>query len=178
MVEKGRGARRLSTSAALAVGLLGLAGCATAVPGTGGADVSQVASYKSAVAAKAAAQVKAACADWDAGVTTRRTASKATAAYTKNPTWTWPGIMPLVRSELTAVENESRTVPSLITRATSDPEVVSSLRDYQTKLDAYSSALRADSNAKGSGASTWPTANTARDKLLLSQIAVEAACKS
>ncbi len=165
--------------AALVSGLavvMGVAGCATDVQGTGTADAGAVSAYQSAVAVANAATAASVCADWNTGYTTRLVATKATVAFTDNSSWTWAGIIPLIDSEQTAITTENTALNGLVTRAAVKPDVQHALQDYQAKLTAYSAALTTDTTAKGTGTATWPHVRPASSALEDSADAVRSVC--
>ncbi|MGZ9827522.1 hypothetical protein ACXYTP_11475 [Tsukamurella ocularis] len=167
--------------ATLAVGasLLALAGCGS-VAGTGTADSQDVAAYQSTIAssraAAAAAAGKSACASWQSGYDTRVVATRATAAFTKDPKWNWDSISGVLNAEFAALETETGKLPSIISTAQPSATVHTAIVEYKSKLDAYTAAMRSDQAARATGEATWEKTNPAAKVLDTAVSGVRRAC--
>jgi hypothetical protein len=171
--------RRIAGALATASALAALAGCAS-VPGTGGANPTDVAAYQSTIASSRAAAAaeagKSACASWKAGYDARIVATRATVAFTKNPGWNWDTITGTLNAEQASIATESGKLPAVLTTAQPNPSVHTLLTDYKTKLDAYGQALRTDQAARGIEDQTWTKSNPARSELIASTNTLSSAC--
>ncbi|RDB48915.1 hypothetical protein, partial [Tsukamurella tyrosinosolvens] len=119
---------------------------------------------------------KSACASWQSGYDTRIVASRATAAFTKDPKWNWDGITGTLNAEFAAIATETGRLPGIIATENLAPTIKTAITDYKTKLDAYADSLRADQAARGSGDNTWVKSNPAYTSLTQSASNVRSAC--